>query len=65
MSSHFFKMHQAITHYRIYPKKIIMDIGQKFSHKDISQSTVYNHENLETSLSANNRIVSANYGVYV
>lgn len=57
MSSNFFKMHQAITHYRIYPEKIIMDIGQKFSHKDISQSTVYSHEKLKTSLSANNRIV--------
>ena len=34
MSSNFFKMHQAITHYRIYPKKIIMDTGQKFIHKD-------------------------------
>lgn len=50
-------MHQAITHYGIHPKKIIMAIGQKFSHKDISQSTVYNHEKLKTSLSANNKIV--------
>lgn len=43
MSSNFFKRHQAITLYRIYPKKIIMDMGKNLAIRIFSQSTVYNY----------------------